>query len=256
MSDAPEDGSRAAYRPETPWKPWPAVGLVLVASLAPMLIGLAVWIAQDARLIEAGGELPSRDGIPSLASPFVLAQMIAGQLLSLAIVWGAAGWKGARAETLRLTPPQTGWLTAVGYGLLLLVLIGPIEILLYHLAGVALFTDGRWILDGLRSPYWWAVILAAVVLAPLWEEISFRGFLLSALAKSRLGFWPAALLSSGVWTALHLGYSWPGLASVFLAGIGMGWIMLRTGSIRAVVVAHAVINAFSLTVISLFAPAY
>jgi len=44
---------------------------------------------------------------------------------------------------------------------------------------------------------------------------------------------------------------WP----VFLAGVGMSWIMLRTGSMRAVVVAHGVVNAFSLVVISLFAPA-
>jgi membrane protease YdiL (CAAX protease family) len=254
MSAAFEDPSRVAYRPETPWGPWGALGVVVAASFAPMLIGLAALVAEDAGLVSAGGP-PLRDGIPSLASPFVLAQMIAGQLLSLAIVWAAAGRKGARAETLRLMPPQTDWLAAVGYGLLLIVLIGPIELLLYHLAGVPIFTDGRWILDGLGSPYWPAVVVAAVVLAPLWEEIAFRGFLLSALAKSRLGFWPAATLSVGLWTALHFGYSWPGLASVFLAGIGMSWIMWRTGSMRAVVVAHAVVNAFSLTVISLFAPA-
>lgn len=254
MTALPDDLPRAAYRPETPWSPAAATGLVLVASLAPILVGILAGVMQSAGLV-ATDQPVQTGGIPSLASPFVLAQMIAGQLLSLAIVWWAAGWKGARGETLRLNPPQTGWLAAVGYGLLLVVLIGPVELLLYHLADIELFTDGRWILDGLRSPYWWAVVLAAVVLAPLWEEISFRGFLLSAMAKSRLGFWPAALLSSGLWTALHLGYSWPGLASVFLAGIGMSWIMLRTGSMRAVVVAHAVVNAFSLTVISLFAPA-
>lgn len=244
--------SGAAYRPETPWRPAAAVGLVVVASLAPILVGILAAVMQDAGLV--GVDQPAASGgIPSLASPFMLAQMIAGQLLSLAIVWWAAGWKGARGATLRLLPPQTGWLEAVGYGALLIVLIGPIELLLYRLAGIELFTDGRWLLEGLRSPYWWAVILAAVVLAPLWEEVAFRGFLLSALAKSRLGFWPAAVLSAGLWTALHMGYSWPGLASVFLAGLGMSWIMLRTGSMRAAVVAHAVINAFSLTVISLFA---
>ena len=253
MPPVPEDPPRAAYRPETPWKPWPAVGLVLAASLAPLLIGFLALLAEDRGLVTSHRPVQS-NGIASLASPFVLAQMIAGQLLSLAMVWAAAGWGGARRETLRLLPPQTDWLTAVGYGLALILLIGPIELLLYRLAGVDLFTDGRWLLDGLRSPYWWAVVVAAVILAPLWEEISFRGFLLSALAKSRLGFWPAALVSSGLWTALHVGYSWPGLASVFLAGLGMSWIMLRTGSMRAVVVAHAVVNAFSLTVIWLFAP--
>ncbi len=252
MTALPDDLPRAAYRPETPWSPAAAIGLVLVASLAPILVGILAGVMQGAGLV-AADQPAQTGGIPSLASPFLLAQMIAGQLLSLLILWVAAGWKGGRGSTLRLLPPQTGWLQAIGYGVLLIVLIGPIELLLYRLAGVELFTDGRWLLEGLRSPYWWAVILAAVMLAPLWEEVAFRGFLLSALAKSRLGFWPAAVLSAGVWTGLHLGYSWPGLASVFLAGVGMSWIMLRTGSMRAVVVAHAVINAFSLTVISLFA---
>jgi hypothetical protein len=98
------------------------------------------------------------------------------------------------------------------------------------------------------------VALAAVILAPLWEELTFRGFLLSALAKSRLGYWPAAAISSGLWTLLHWGYSWPGLVSVFLAGIGLSWIMKRTGSMAAVVIAHSVINAFSLVIVYHFAP--
>ena len=253
MSVTVEPLSPSLYRPETPWGPWAATAVVIAAAGAPMLMALAWLWAETHGYVVTDGEI-QQGNIPSLSSPAILAQMIIGQILSLAIVWWAAGWKNARSETLRLTPPQTGWLEAMGYGALLLVLIGPIELLLYYMAGIELFSDGRWILDGLLSPYWWAIILAAVVLAPLWEEITFRGFYLSALAKSRLGFWPAALLSSGLWTLLHFGYSWPGLASVFLAGMGMSWIMLRTGSMRAVVVAHAIVNAFSLTVILLFAP--
>ncbi len=244
---------RVAYRPETPWTPLAAAGVVLVSSFAPLAVSLLAWAAKDAGLLGAAAERTS-GAIPSLASRFVLAQMMVGQLLSLAIIWGAAGWKGARRETLRLGRPQTGWLAAVGYGVLLIAVFGPLEVVVYRLADVDLFTDGRWILDGLSSPHWWAVVCAAVVLAPLAEEITFRGFLLSALAKSRLGFWPAALISSTAWAGLHAGYSWPGLVSVFLAGLGLSAIMRRTGSMRAVVVAHAVVNAFSLTTISLFAP--
>lgn len=235
------------YRPQTPWSPAAALVMALAASFAPLALAVG-WPA-----LEEAGLVPVREGVPSLASPALVAQMILGQLLSLAILWVAAGFKGARAETLQLAAPQTGWLTAAGYGLLLALAIGPVEILLYRLAGIDLFTDGRWILEGLRTPHAWAVIVAAVVLAPLWEEVCFRGFLLSALAKTRLGFWPAALISSGLWTALHAGYSWPGLASVLMAGLGLSWIMLRTGSLRATVVAHAVLNVVSLTVVWLFA---
>jgi membrane protease YdiL (CAAX protease family) len=254
MSNADFDASpRSAYEARTPWTPAPALLVALVASLSPILIGIVSVLAENHGLIPRVAATPA--GPPSLSSPSLLVQMIAGQMLSLVIIWVAAGWRGARAQSLRLAAPQTDWLTAIGYGLLLVAVLGPIEVLLYRVAGIGLFTDGRWLLEGLNSPLWWAVVLAAVVLAPLWEEVTFRGFLLSALAKSALGFWPAALLSSAIWTLLHWGYSWPGLASVFLAGVGLSWIMKRTGSLRAAVIAHSVINACSLTVIYLFAPA-
>lgn len=249
MTDiASPDGPRSPYRAQSPWGPGAAVAIAIVASLAPAILGIAViaWMV--------GEDAASLGAAQSLASPVLLGQMIAGQVLSLLIIWWAAGRKGQRAQVLRLSPErETSVLTAVALGLLLIVAIGPIEVLLYRLADLDLFTDGRWLLEGLRSDYWWGVVIAAVVLAPLWEEVTFRGFLLSALAKTRLGFWPAAAISSVLWTALHAGYSWPGLVSVFLAGLGLSWIMKRTGSMRAVVIAHAVINAFALTVISTFA---
>ena len=97
-------------------------------------------------------------------------------------------------------------------------------------------------------------MIVALVLAPVWEELAFRGFLQSALAKSRLGFWPAALVSNTIWTALHFGYSAAGLASVFLAGLMLFWLVWRTGSVRIAIVAHMVANAFALAFTYFFAP--
>lgn len=254
MSDTTlADAEKPGYRPDTPWGPAAALMVTLIVSLSPILVGIAGVLIEREGLLGAD-DAALQSGPTSLASPVLIAQMILGQLLSLGLVWLAAGWKGARGRVLRLLPPQTDVLTAVGYAVVLIVLIGPIEILLYHLAGIGLFTDGRWLLDGLRSPNWWAVAIAAVVLAPLWEELTFRGFLLSALAKTRLGYWPAAVISSTLWTLLHYGYTWPGLVSVFLAGLGLSWIMKRTGAMSAVVIAHGVVNAFSLTIVSLYAP--
>lgn len=248
MTDtARSDVAAFRYVPESPWGPGAAVAVAIVASLAPAVLGFAViaWMV--------GGDPVALGEAQSLASPVLLAQMVAGQLLSLAIIWWAAGRKGQRTQVLRLKPEtETGTLVAVGLGLLLVAAIAPIELLLYRLADLELFTDGRWLLEGLRSDMWWGVVIAAVVLAPIWEELTFRGFLLSALAKTRLGFWPAAVISSVLWTALHAGYSWPGLVSVFLAGLGLSWIMKRTGSMKAVILAHAAINGFALAVISTF----
>jgi uncharacterized protein len=244
--------NQADPRGRTPWRPAPAVLVAAAASFAPILLWFVPVLAE--RFGFSAPAPVSPNGLPPISSPVMLAQMIAGQILSFGIIWLAAGWKGARTPTLRLGSQQAGWAESIGYGLLLIALILPLELLMYRIAGLDLFTDSRWLLEGLRSPLWWGVVIVAVVLAPLWEEVTFRGFLLSALAQTRLGFWPAATISSLLWTVLHFGYSWPGLVSVFLAGIGLSWIIRRTGSMRAAVVAHAVVNAFSLIVVSTFAP--
>jgi hypothetical protein len=246
MTDTRPAPALQAYRAETPWGPLSAALVTLFAGLVlPTLVGVIG--------MTMAGDLGTAD-LPPLSSPSVLAQMIVGQLLSLGVIWLAAGYKGARGAVLRLTPPKPGWGLSAGLGLLLAAITSPLEILFYRLAGLNLFTDAQWLIEGLRSPLWWGAVLAAVVMAPLWEEVTFRGFLLSALAKTRLGYWPSALLSTACWTALHMGYSWPGLASVFMAGIGLSAIMWITGSLRAVVVAHAVLNTIALLTGYLFAP--
>ena len=95
----------------------------------------------------------------------------------------------------------------------------------------------------------------AVVLAPLWEELTFRGFLLSALAQSRLGFWPAAAHLDRGLDGAPLELFLAGLASVFAAGMLLSWLMWRTGSMRAVVVAHAIANVAAVVFAYFFAPA-
>ena len=111
-----------------------------------------------------------------------------------------------------------------------------------------IFADSKWLREGLQSPYWWGTMIIGVFFAPLWEELAFRGFLLSALAKTRLGYWGGGLISNALWTIIHWGYSWQGLASVFTAGLVLTWIMRRTGSIWAAIVAHAVANICALSI--------
>jgi membrane protease YdiL (CAAX protease family) len=81
--------------------------------------------------------------------------------------------------------------------------------------------------------------------APLSEELIYRGFLLSALARTRLGFWGAALVVTAVWTALH-DYSAFGVVGVFMMGPVLSWLLWRTGSLRVTIFCHALNNALAL----------
>jgi uncharacterized protein len=92
-----------------------------------------------------------------------------------------------------------------------------------------------------------AVVLA-VMIAPVLEELVFRGALHGAL-RDRVGVWPAALLSSAVFAIIHLEIvtSSPAfLVQLFLLGLVFVWLYERTGNLLAPVVAHLVFNAISI----------
>lgn len=86
-----------------------------------------------------------------------------------------------------------------------------------------------------------------VALAPIAEELLFRGFLLSALQKSFLGYWGASILVAVLWTALH--YQLPGYAIVttLFAGLAFSVALWITGSLWTCIIAHSAFNAFSMT---------
>ena len=90
-------------------------------------------------------------------------------------------------------------------------------------------------------------ILLAVVLAPVTEEIVFRGVLFRALDE-KFGMWPAAVLSSAVFAVIHFEvlFSQPlALAGLFTVGILLAIAYHRTGSLLVPILGHAVFNAVS-----------
>ena len=99
------------------------------------------------------------------------------------------------------------------------------------------------------SSEWLVALLVVGVGAPLSEELLFRGFLLSALAKSRLGFAGAAVITTAGWTLLHAGYSAAGITEVFVIGLFFCWLLWRTGSLRVAIFCHALYNSLVVLVL-------
>lgn len=95
----------------------------------------------------------------------------------------------------------------------------------------------------------WAAPLLMVVAAPLAEEFVFRGIMLRGLALrygARRGLW----LSASLFALAHL---YPiNLPTTFAAGLLLGWLLLRTGSVWPGVFAHALNNGISFVVIFQF----
>ncbi len=83
-------------------------------------------------------------------------------------------------------------------------------------------------------------LVAACVVAPICEEVVYRGLLLRGLQKS-IGFVGAALLSSGIFAAVHF-YDWYGTLWVGLFGFAAACVYRATGSLLSVIVLHALFN--------------
>lgn len=229
-----------AYQPHTPW---PAGG-ALLATVA--IVAISIFVA---RLLAAlGGLGDAAIGQPDPArTDFSVAGLwavAAFQAVAIALTLLASALLGGRlGEVLALKAAPAGWRTYAGGVLamagLQLVLAGVQHSLLKH----DMLSDLRPFVGLINGPDW---ALTAAVLglgAPLSEELLFRGFLLGALAQSRVGFWGAALISTLIWTALHAGYTLVGLAEVFLIGLFLSWLLWRTGSLRVTIFCHALYNS-------------
>src|SRR5205807_635140 len=86
--------------------------------------------------------------------------------------------------------------------------------------------------------FWFAII----VLAPLNEEIFFRGFLFVGLSRSRMGRRGAILLTSLLWSVVHFQYDWYGVASIFASGLLLGYARMKTNSIIPTILMHSLMN--------------
>ena len=92
------------------------------------------------------------------------------------------------------------------------------------------------------------VVALAVVGAPLYEEVLYRGILQHALVGAGMRRWPAILTTSVVFTLVHLGAvsSVDGLLALFVLSIGFGWVYEKTGRLSASITMHAAFNLVNL----------
>ena len=86
------------------------------------------------------------------------------------------------------------------------------------------------------------LLFAFSVAAPMSEEVLARGFLFRGWSASFLRVPGAILLSSLVWTIVHLQYDMYFLAEVFTIGLWFGYMRYRANSLWLTIVLHALNN--------------
>jgi len=109
----------------------------------------------------------------------------------------------------------------------------------------------RWIPDSLPITEFFkdrpsALLLGAfgILVAPLMEELLFRGFLYPALARWT-GATVSLIVTASAFTLLHgaqLGYSWAPLLLIFVVGLTLTITRMRTNSVATCVIVHMTYN--------------
>jgi len=189
-----------------------------------------------------GGGIVLQQFIRPTPGVFSLGSSFAYEVFCFTVVFGAAL---IMAQIEGRSPGAYGLPLSGAFGKLFWqgCLIGLVEIsvLVGLVAVFGGYSFGDIALHGQELLRWgilWAVFF---VFVGLFEEFTFRGYTQYTLAES-IGFWPAAIVLSCSFGAVHLGNpgeGWVGAAGVVTIGLIFAFALRRTGNLWLVVGWHA-----------------
>jgi membrane protease YdiL (CAAX protease family) len=217
------------------WGYWATLGWAFLAFFASQFVALAALLLL--RLSDIGSLLSSPFDGATVTLFIVIANPIMMAVIALA-VWIV---RAPLTEYLALTWPSARY---VGIGLIGLVALIAIGDALLYFGGYPLVTPFQVQSYTTAAAEGWAAALwlGAVIVAPAGEETVFRGFLFRGWARSDRAAWPAIVVISILWAALHVQYDWTGILQIFVVGLFLGWMRWRSGSTLLTFLLHALFN--------------
>lgn len=224
---------------EGPQLPYPDIGqaVVLLLTLLAVMVGLALPVGLLMVAIDEPGAVhPAALAVVNLIS------------ISLMVRWGLHRSGTSFATAFPLDAPRSSWLlpaamAVVGGGVLLSELD---NVLRTGLPAPDWFMEAMGSLAGGQQSLWGSV-LALVIVAPLTEEILFRGLILRGFLQ-RYSPGKAMLVSSLLFGAFHLN-PWQ-FGGATMVGLLFAWWYVRSGSLTLCILGHMLFNAVPLVVLS------
>jgi len=217
------------------WGYWATFGWALLAFLVGQFVALAVLVWWRV------GELNTLLDVPFDGIAVALFILVANPITIAILMLAVRLVRASQAEYLALTVPQARDLRV---GIVCIVALIAISDALLYVTGQPLVTPFQLqsystaVAEGWLAPF----LIAAVIVAPASEEIIFRGFLFRGWARSDRAAWPAIVVISVLWAALHVQYDWTGILQIFIIGLFLGWMRWRSGSLLLTILLHALFN--------------
>ncbi|WP_202968488.1 CPBP family intramembrane glutamic endopeptidase [Pseudonocardia sp. HH130629-09] len=238
-------GGPEQHGPGTPYGPPPRRGLFGIEPSPPpprpfrgllaFLVVEIVFLGSSFLLAVGLGEVDSaQEVLLAIVVPTILAALTC-------VVWTRVFGSGPVSD-LGL---QFRW-EDVGIGLLIgvagLFVTIPAALAYLYLVGPDLTTSVGVAFEGIRTtwPVALAVMVGVVVIAPVCEEIVYRGLLWNAVAHWIGNRWVVFVLTTAVFALAHLEFLRAPL--LFVVALPLGIARLLTGRVTAGIVAHAVNN--------------
>jgi len=217
---------------------WTAFLLALFYALQILFFGIILGASMPP------GRTPGESEIARMAGngDFIAAAIfVVDPLCLLALLGIVKARPGATfADSLAVVPPPVGWYRT---WIPMVVAFAMASDMLTWLLGkpiVPEFMQVAW-----ASAEKVSFTLAVAAVAPVTEELIFRGFLISGLRPTRLGASGAVLVSSLAWALIHGQYDFYGMATIFALGVLLGTARMKTGSVVVPIALHGFSNIIS-----------
>jgi uncharacterized protein len=212
---------------------------------ARALAGLAVLLL--ATLVQVGIVASFDPDIESLGARLALQGLLGATLVAVAVFLLSSG-PAPRSEQLGLRRPLVSPWTpaAVAYGVYFACAIA--LALIFHPEQENVTEELGY---GESAAANVAVGFLVIAVAPLTEELFFRGFMFTGLRR-QLPFAAAALVPSVVWGLLHYTgpETWGVVAQLAVFGIALSWLYETTGSLWPPIALHVFNNTLAFVILT------
>ena len=195
-----------------------------------MYVGAGIWVA-----LKGGGYSATILSVSSGSNPVLLALTTVFSNLITLIIFLKKKWTLLTRDYLQSKPwANLFWIAMFTLGTLI-----PLELVNEHL-GIEMDENTTKIFEGLMKEPWGYVALG--ILAPLAEEIVFRGAILRTLLgmMSKKNHWVAIMISAAIFGVVHGNMAQ--FVNASLMGLLLGWMFYRTKSLVPGILMHWVNN--------------
>jgi membrane protease YdiL (CAAX protease family) len=229
-----------------PWG-WRDVGkavlLIILGTLVLSIVSMAIMVATDTIPTEEAGMAAAplfALGVGIYAFVVLAVYLFAARRgqRSGANGWARLGWQGFEGKWIWALPLLV-FVQFMGMAVANLLLVLPFVGSEYENPQIEAITGG----GALSSTDLWLLMILIAVVAPLAEELFFRG-MLYPLLRQRWSMWPSIIVNGLLFSLIHV--LPPLLPGLFFVGVVLAWVREKSGSLIPCILLHALQNGIVL----------